>query len=208
MARRGPAPSLPLRREILERMNIGERYWGAKLSDFSLDALAPRTVAKYVGEHDTHVRGGWGLFIYGPNGTGKTYLACATLRALAELGYTTYCVLSSTLKVAFIDGQRFDPKQTVVQRVNDVDVLLVEDLGAEYSGKGNDWAELCFENTLRLRTRNLLPTIVTTNLDRKAFAERYKTAAASLAMESMIAVSLTGDDFRRLIAQQKAAEFA
>lgn len=188
-------------------MNIGERYWGAKLTDFSLDALAPRTVAKYVGEHDKHVREGWGLFIYGPNGTGKTHLACATLRALAELGYTTYCVLSSTLKVAFIDGQRFDPQQTVVQRVNDVDVLLVEDLGAEYSGKGNDWAELCFENTLRLRTRNLRPTIVTTNLDRKAFADRYKTAAASLAMESMIAVSLTGDDFRRSLAKQKAAEF-
>lgn len=188
------------------RLNIGRRYWGARMSHLP-DSVAGRIARKYVDEHETHLPDGWGLFIYGPNGTGKTYTAAAVLIALTELGYTGFCVLASTLKIAYIDGQRFDPNQTVVERARTVDVLIIEDLGAEYSGKGSDWAELCFEDLLRYRNRQCLATIVTTNLDRAGFVERYKRAAASLAMESMIAVSCSGDDRRAQEAKAKAHEF-
>lgn len=188
--------------ELLGRMNIGRRYWTAEMSDL------PETKAKglfrnYVSDLEQQYRGGWGLFIYGPNGVGKTHASCAMLKEITKRGYSSYCILADELKVAFIDGSRFDADNSIIQRVRSVDFLLIEDLGKEYSGNGSGFAELCFENLLRKRCRELLPTIITTNLSRQAFFERYKQSAASLAQECMVAVEMSGQDRRAAIGQDK-----
>ena len=188
--------------ELLGRMNIGRRYWTAEMSDL------PETKAKglfrgYMSDLEQQYRGGWGLFIYGPNGVGKTHASCAMLKEISKRGYSSYCILADELKVAFIDGSRFDADNSIIQRVRSVDFLLIEDLGKEYSGNGSGFAELCFENLLRKRCRELLPTIITTNLSRQAFFERYKQSAASLAQECMVAVEMSGKDRRASIGQDK-----
>ena len=66
---------------------------------------------------------GWGIFLYGANGVGKTHASCALLKEIQKRGYSA-CVLSDVLKVAYIDGQRFDRDNSVVQRIEMVDFLL------------------------------------------------------------------------------------
>lgn len=194
-----------LTEELLHRMNIGRRYWKAEMSDLP-ECNAKSLFRKYMLSLDEQVAQGWGLFIYGPNGVGKTHASTAMLKEISKKGYSTYCILADELKVAFIDGSRFDADNSIVERVRSVDVLLLEDLGKEYSGNGSGFAELCFENLLRKRCRDMLPTIITTNLSRQAFFERYKQSAASLAQECMIAVEMGGQDQRAMIGKNKIME--
>ena len=194
-----------LTEELLHRMNIGRRYWKAEMSDLP-ECNAKSLFRKYMLSLDEQVAQGWGLFIYGPNGVGKTHASTAMLKEISKKGYSTYCILADELKVAFIDGSRFDADNSIVERVRSVDVLLLEDLGKEYSGNGSGFAELCFENLLRKRCRDMLPTIITTNLSRQAFFERYKQSAASLAQECMIAVEMGGQDQRATIGKNKIME--
>ena len=200
-----PKPVSSLNSIILHRMNIGRRYWPASMQNVPESALKS-TYRSYMANLASNYAEGWGLFVYGNNGVGKTYASCALLKEITKAGYSTFCILSDELKLAYIDGSRFDGDNTVTQRVERVDFLLIEDLGKEYSGRGSGFAELCFENLLRKRSRECRPTIVTTNLTPALFKERYKQSAASLAMECMIAVEMKGDDIRRQIAQAKRNE--
>ena len=200
-----PKPVSSLNSIILHRMNIGRRYWPASMQNVPESALKS-TYRSYMKNLASNYAEGWGLFVYGNNGVGKTYASCALLKEITKAGYSTFCILSDELKLAYIDGSRFDEDNTVTQRVERVDFLLIEDLGKEYSGRGSGFAELCFENLLRKRSRECRPTIVTTNLTPALFKERYKQSAASLAMECMIAVEMKGDDIRRQIAQTKRNE--
>ena len=189
-----------LNEQILNRMNIGRRYWNAEMTDFQ-ESTTKGLFRSYVRDLHQNYNEGWGVFLYGNNGVGKTHASCALLKEIERRGYSTYCILADVLKVAYIDGSRFDQDNSVTQRVERVDFLLLEDLGKEYSGKGSGFAELCFENLLRKRSRECLPTIVTTNLTPPAFKERYKQSAASLAMECMVACEMRGED-RRVSASQ------
>lgn len=204
MRTQNPKPR-KLNEETLNRMNIGRRYWQADMAQVE-ESPAKSVFRKYVQSLSDNYDQGWGIFLYGANGIGKTYTACALLKEIQKRGYSTYCVLADVLKVAYIDGQRFDQDNSVVQRVESVDFLLLEDLGKEYSGKGSGFAELCFENMLRKRSRECLPTIVTTNLSPNAFKDRYKQSASSLAMECMVACEMKGQDRRRIAGQQKTQE--
>ncbi len=194
-----------LTEDILQRMNIGRRYWPSLMENVPESALK-NTYRAYMQKLVSNYSEGWGLFVYGDNGVGKTYTSCALLKEITKAGYSTFCILSDELKLAYIDGSRFDTDNTVTQRVERVDFLLIEDLGKEYSGKGSGFAELCFENLLRKRSRECRPTIVTTNLTPALFKERYKQSAASLAMECMIAVEAKGVDVRRQMANAKKNE--
>ena len=191
-----------LNEEILTRMNIGRRYWSAEMNQFE-ESTTKQLFRQYVQNLDSNFKDGWGFFLYGGNGVGKTHASCALLKEIERRGYATYCILADVLKVAYIDGSRFDGDNSVVQRVERVDFLLLEDLGKEYSGKGSGFAELCFENLLRKRTRECLPTLITTNLTPSAFKERYKQSAASLAMECMVACEMRGEDRRKLSSKAK-----
>lgn len=194
--------SKTLTEEVLHRMNIGRRYWPANMTDMP-ESRSKDLFRKYVSELSLNYDQGWGFFIYGSNGVGKTHISCAMLKEIQKRGYSTYCILADVLKASYIDGARFDQSNSIVQRVEQVDFLLLEDLGKEYSGKGSGFAELCFENLLRKRSRDCLPTFITTNLTPKAFKERYKQSAASLAMECMIACEIKGVDRRREAFSQK-----
>ena len=189
----------------LERMNIGQRYWGSSLASIGADSPHGAVIKRYLEQMDVMYARGVGLFLWGDNSRGKTYSACATLKAVRQKGYSVYCVMADQLRSIYIDRDMFDPEMTVVQRVERVDVLLIEDLGKEYSGKGSGWAELCFENLLRKRTRELKPTFITTNLSPQGFLDRYERSAQAICLENTIACQVKGPDHRaRIQAELKA----
>jgi DNA replication protein DnaC len=176
------------------------------MGDFD-ECVMKTTARSFFSKLQENYNGGWGLFIWGANGVGKTHLSCALLKEIQKTGYSTYCIPADALKVAYIEPKMFDEDNTILSRVRPVDFLLLEDLGKEYSGKGSGFAELCFENLIRERSRELRPTIVTTNLDPASFKARYQNSAASLAMECMIAIEMKGSDRRAKLAQDKKQDY-
>ena len=189
-------------------MNIGRRYWKSTIKTLPAEQTKVLEIFEaYLGNIHENRAEGWGFIIWGANGVGKTYAATAILKEYVRWGYTAYAVLTDVLKSAYIEGPLFDPDMKVTTRVETVDVLLLEDIGKEYSGKGSGWAELCVENLLRKRSRELRPTIITTNLSPQAFKDRYAESAAAIVRESMVSVNMKGSDWRQVLARQKLEEF-
>ena len=141
--------------------------------------------------------------MWGANSTGKSFASAMILKEAVKAGYSAYCILANELKSVYISPKQFDADNTVVDRVVNVDFLLIEDIGKEYSGKGSGWAELNLENLLRRRSRELKPVIITTNLSPTEFKVRYKSSASAIVKESMIAVEVKGKDLRTVAAKKK-----
>lgn len=185
---------------VLERMNIGRRFWKAEVAD--LEGEWSESVVAYVSDLSTNVENGIGLYLYGDNSRGKTYAASAVLKEAQRLGIATYAILASDLKSAYIDQRRFDDSQTLVERAETVPVLLLDDVGKEYINAKSGWAEQCFETLLRKRTRDLKTTLVTTNLAPSDFQQRYDKSASALIYESSIRVHVEGTNYRQIIGKR------
>jgi DNA replication protein DnaC len=75
-----------------------------------------------------------------------------------------------------------------------VRLLVLDDLGKEYGSKYDDFS---FDDILRARYDNGLPTILTTNRDRENWNDNYSDAMASFAYEAFRHVRLDGADLRK-----------
>ncbi len=107
---------------------------------------------------------GW-LVLLGANGTGKTHLAAAIASHRVEAGdrvaFATVPDLLDELRATFDpeSGERFD---TVFGRLRDVDLLILDDLGAHQS---SGWAQEKLYQLLNYRHLGRCPTVVTSDLE-------------------------------------------
>lgn len=75
-----------------------------------------------------------------------------------------------------------------------VRILVLDDLGKEYGSKYDDTS---FDEILRARYDKGLPTIITTNISRDAWAAQYGAAMGSFAHEAFRRVVIVGKDLRK-----------
>jgi len=107
---------------------------------------------------------GW-LVLLGPNGTGKTHLAAAIAAHRVEAGdrvaFATVPDLLDELRATFDpdSAERFD---TLFRRLRDVDLLILDDLGAHQSSA---WAQEKLYQLLNYRHLGRRPTVVTSDLE-------------------------------------------
>lgn len=107
-----------------------------------------------------------GLVLYGPNGVGKTHLACSIANRLIANG-----VFAKFLPTIRIPKHDTEAVLTLTDR-DDVPVLVLDDLGAE---KLTDRALECIYILINERLWNMAPLIVTTNFDRHTLMARLET---------------------------------
>ena len=122
------------------------------------------------------------LLFTGAPGLGKTFLSAAIARAVAEKGAgVAYDTVSGIL--AAFERERFsrdtDEQSDAASRVRQLmscDLLILDDLGTEMS---TAFTQSALYTLLDGRLRAGKKTIISTNLDRGAIAERYGAALAS-----------------------------
>jgi len=106
-----------------------------------------------------------GLLFYGPPGTGKTHLAVALGRELVRskglrVLFYEQREMFKALQTTF-DGRSPTTESEVLGPIQDVEVLVLDDLGA---GRTTPWGREVLHDIIAHRYNRKLPMLITTNL--------------------------------------------
>jgi len=163
----------------------------------------------YLGRTDEGV----GLLFMGPSGVGKTHLAVAVLQELATTKgargqFWDFHSLIREIKNSYNPETRTTELQ-VLEPVIDIDVLLLDDLGA---WKLTDWMLDTLFYILNGRYMAKRSTLITTNFQdappevarkddsprrREYLVERIGSPLRSRLMEMSVIINVAGDDYRQ-----------
>ena len=158
---------------------------------------------------------GKGLMFWGTPGQGKTTLSLALIQELMRTfsleefdvkeGNVLIrpCYFSTfndilELKSLLMDKLANDDQEVIYEGIlgqcpNDafnIRVLIIDDIGKEHAGL-TGWQKNQLHHILRTRFNNGLPTIVTTNVERKDWAGLYGDATESFANEAFTYIPIT-----------------
>ena len=102
---------------------------------------------------------GW-LILQGNVGSGKTMLACAIANEQWKNNRSAHYETAPDILSMLREGYKTDSFDERMKLLADIDLLVLDDLGAE---RGTEWAEEQLYVLLNNRYRSALPLVVTTN---------------------------------------------
>jgi DNA replication protein DnaC len=147
---------------------IGRRFLEVSFDREPIVSLDPRKVLQpvraFTRSIEANLDAGRGLWFDGPVGTGKTSLAILVAKAASEAG-RTYAVfpvprLLSEIRRTF-DADASDTYMRLFQRLCTVDLLVLDDLGAE---KQTEWVLEQLYSIVNERWQDRRSIVVTTNV--------------------------------------------
>ena len=139
------------------------------------------------------------LLFYGTVGTGKSFLSGCIAKELLDQGYLVLYFSSQTLfdtlsKYTF-SYQNTIEESDLLDDIFSCDLLIIDDLGTEMSGKFVSSQLFKCINERHLRKKS---TIISTNLSLEDLLNIYSERIFSRITTQYNAFKLTGDDIRRL----------
>jgi DNA replication protein DnaC len=159
-----------------------------------------RTIAKYVKNIINAKKKGISVLLAGNNGSGKTLLAVAILKAVLRKGMTGQMTSLGGIIQTYTDGWG-DPRKRQIfdERIKNTDFLLIDDVGKEYQAKNSDLTEIMFDNLIRYRVFRRKPFILTTNTAPADLRNRYGNSLMSLLEGKTLKIKVVGEDYRKAI---------
>jgi len=155
---------------------MGERYKNVSFQNTETGENATFDTAfirckKYCEADSVCLDKGYGIFLYGDTGTGKTRLtACMAndlIKKSRQVLFTNFGEISQTLKSTF--GKSDKDEAFYIKRFTNIDFLFIDDLGTErvQAKDGDLWLQEKVFEVLNKRYNNKKPTIFTSNYSLK-----------------------------------------
>ena len=187
---------------------LGDRYKDTTFDNTDLDRpmdfqKAYQRCRKYCQIPDQALEHGYGLYIYGDSGTGKTHLtACMCNELMAQMRqclFTNFFEISKLIRSTWngnADGEN------MVKRICEVDFLFLDDLGTEMVTKNGEdnWLQGQVFDIINKRYNNKKPTIFSSNYSmNELIADRglMKKTVDRIGEMSTAMIKLTGESYRR-----------
>lgn len=167
--------------------------------DIRTDTEIARSAKAYITDWPYNFSNGFGLYLHGTPGTGKTLLGTLVLKHVLGQGYeghfTTFNELLDGYMGTWGDA---DAKAWFTRKVKNTGLLVIDDPGRENrESKGSiSRSTSLLDDVIRHRIAANLPTIITTNETPEDFSRAYGPNLKSLLSERMEVREATGVDYR------------
>ena len=195
-------------KEVALLANDGQHF-GAFRLDYYSDRPDPKTgispraimargydICRDYAEHFSPVSGN--LLFNGGTGLGKTFLSACIAREVAAKGYSVTYETASHL-FSKMEKHRFHPDEETaeqVKRLNECDLLIIDDLGTELPGQFVTAALYTLVNDRLLAGK---PMVISTNLTIDELGQRYSPQIRSRLQGSFQLLPFVGQDIRVLL---------
>ena len=163
-------------KELLEKeknkISRDKDIFNAKMSDIYKDKERINVIKWLKKFYDTYDKNGnyKGLYLHGNFGCGKTYLISALFNELSKKRISTEIVYFPEL-LSEIKGD-FDTYGDKMEYLENVDLLLIDDIGAE---KCTEWSrDEILGTILNKRMNNYKTTFFTSNLDMESLMQHFR----------------------------------
>lgn len=187
---------------------LGDRYKDTTFEKTDLDRPADFQKAfqrckKYCQIADQAIENGYGLYIYGESGTGKTHLtACMCNELIAQYRqclFTNFFEISKLIRSTWSGNL---DSEVVIKRICEVDFLFLDDLGTEALTKNGEdnWLQGQVFDIINKRYNNRKPTIFSSNYSmNELISDRgmMKKTVDRIGEMSTAMIKVTGDSYRR-----------
>ena len=147
-----------------------------------------KSFAENIGRQNEHI------IMSGDTGLGKTHLSLAIANEVLKKGYSV--IYDSAINILHkIEMEHFgrDKINDTLSLVNDVDLLILDDLGTEYS---SPFYVSTVYNIINTRLNMSKSTIISTNLSTEEIKNRYSERVKSRLVTMYIAMQFKGKDVR------------
>ena len=206
-------------KQLKEMSLLGRKY---KNSTFdNLDLKRPESFSKAIKRCHAYCQAwqeikskGYGLYLYGDVGTGKTELMACICNYLTErfvpVIITNFLEISKKLRASYTND--FVTENDIIERLAKVDLLILDDVGSEKLKKKDNTDSFMQEKIYDIVNRryiNQMPTLFTSNysiqdlLDERGFEERTVDRIAEM---SNAVIKLDGESYREIVCKRKAKE--
>lgn len=171
--------------------NIPSKFWDHVLKDFDwCTEVTTIPIRKYVINLEKMLTQGMGLYLWGRNSVGKSFVASLILKAALIKSYTVYFTSFETILTMVSDSMydrdlRYEFRQKIVE----TDFLVVDDIDKTYRS-ATTFVDSKMDAVFRERANYGLPTIITSNVIRAEAIRRTKVNATEAQKVDMYAQSL------------------
>jgi DNA replication protein DnaC len=159
--------------------------------------LAVSEVESFVADLDQRLDSGRGLWLFGETGTGKTTLAMLISKHALEAGCSVaiYSLpkLLARIRRTYDSEPGGDSYLSLFERLTSVDLLHIDDLGAE---KRSDWVLEQLYSLINERYEAQRSMLITTNLPHHELEEQIGARTVSRLSQTCDEVELRGHDRR------------
>ena len=191
-----------------EEINKTAQIKLSSFDTFSLEYYAGEEyeVMKKILEHSKQFAENFGkssenILMIGNTGLGKTHLSLAIANEVIKKGYSV--IYDSVVNIFHkIEIEQFGRDKTVdtLSSVNDVDLLILDDLGAEFE---TPFYNSIIYNIINTRLNMSKSTIISTNLEMKPIEIRYSGRVSSRLSTMYTCMQFAGRDIRSQKQKQK-----
>ena len=187
---------------------LGDRYKDTTFDKTDLDRpedfrKAFQRCRKYCQIPDQALEHGYGMYIYGDSGTGKTHLtACMCNELMSQL---KQCLFTNFFEISKLIQSTWNgntDSAIIIKRICDVDFLFLDDLGTEILTKGGEdnWLQGQVFDIINKRYNNKKPTIFSSNYSMNELIKdrgMMKKTVDRIGEMSTAMIKLSGDSYRR-----------
>lgn len=138
------------------------------------------------------------LYLFGPVGTGKTFMINCIAKEVLDAGYSVVYLSEPDLVNTILEYKYAysNDKQEILPRVESIynaDLLIIDDLG---SNTINENSKSAVFEVINKRLTQYLPVIISSNLDTEELRELYDTRIYSRIVGKYYARNFYGNDIR------------